>query len=114
MIAVGFGLWFGAAAARYRDFNQLSGFILQAFHLLSPLGYSSAILSERLGVWVFLYYANPLVAVIDLTRWCVLPAGAATLPDPSMIAISLGFGLILLFTGQLFFRHCERTFADVI
>ena len=113
-IALGFGMWFSAAAARYRDFRQLSTFLLQGFHLLSPLGYSSDILSERLGIWTFLYYCNPLVGVIDLTRWCVLPAGAADLPHMGMLAISLGFGLLLIYSGQKYFRHCERTFADVI
>ena len=55
-----------------------------------------------------------LVGIIDLTRWCVLPQGAAELPHPGMVLISLGFGVALVFSGQWYFRRSERTFADVI
>lgn len=112
-MALGLGLWFGAAAVRYRDFSQLGGFINHGLYMLSPLGYSSEVLRDRLGVWVFVYYLNPMVGIIDLCRWCLLPAGTATPPSLSALALSLGTGLVLVYTGQRFFRHCERTFADV-
>ena len=96
IIALGFGMWFAAAAQNIAIFVNYLRFLLQGLHLLSPLGYSSHILSDRLGIWVFLYYMNPLVGVIDLTRWCVLPQGAAELPHPGMLAVSLGFGLALI------------------
>jgi lipopolysaccharide transport system permease protein len=114
ILALGMGMWFGAAGVRWRDFHQLGAFVMTFFYMLSPLGFSSQILQDRLGIWAFVYYLNPLVGIIDLSRWCLLPPGTAALPQPSMLIISFAAAFVLLWTGQRFFRASERVFADVI
>ena len=112
---LGLGLWFCAAAVRWRDFLQLSGLALSVLGLLSPVGFSSTVIRERLGeTWSLAWYANPFAAAIDLFRWCVQPSGFAPGQDLPHLLISLASGLLLLWGGQRYFRRSERTFADVI
>ena len=52
-----------------------------------------------------------MVGVIEGFRWAFL---GKTSPDLSLMAVSAGMVLILLYGGYLFFKKLERTFADVI
>ena len=45
---------------------------------------------------------------------CLLPAGYAPAQNLALLTTSLSIGVLLLVTGQWYFRHQERTFADVI
>ena len=75
--ALGLGLWFCAGCVRFRDFRQLAPYTQQVLFLLSPVGFASTVVPERLPGWEALFYANPLAVAIDLFRLCVL-AGAQT------------------------------------
>lgn len=115
MIALGIGLWTSAGSVRYRDLRQLVPFLLQVLMIFSPVGYGSATAVDRLGeLGAAFYQANPLVAPIDLFRWCVLPTGYGPAQTLTGLLASLGAGLAILIGGQWYFRHAERTFADVI
>ena len=52
-----------------------------------------------------------MVGVIDGFRWCIM--GAAE-PHWTGFGFSLIVVAVVLFTGALFFRSSEKTFADVI
>lgn len=113
--ALGLGAWFSAGCVRYRDFRQLAPFVLNALYMLSPVGFSSGVVHERLPeAWVTVFYANPLASAIDLFRWCVQPAGHVPAQDLTRLLVSLSVGAVLLISGQWYFRRSERTFADVI
>ena len=114
LLGLGMGLWFSSLSVRYRDFAQMAGFLLQFLFLLSPIGYASSVLKERLGVWIFLYDCNPLVGIIDFIRWCALPEGAGPFPEQVTLITSLLVAGFLVISGQYVFRRLERTFADVI
>lgn len=105
--ALGVGLWLAALNARYRDFAYLVPFALQLGQFVSPVGFASSIVPEA---YRDLYGLNPLVAVIDGFRWCLLPAA----PPPRLLdlALALGLSLLLLLSGLLFFRRREGAFAD--
>lgn len=114
-IAVGAGCIASAGSVRYRDFQQLLPYALTFLLFVTPVGFSSAIAAERLGSWSWLvFHANPLVAAIDLFRWCVFPAGYGPPQDILRLVISLASAILLMWFGQWYFRRCERTFADVI
>jgi len=106
--AMGGGLWLAALNVEYRDFRYIVPFIVQFGLYISPVGFSSKIVSEQ---WRFLYFLNPMVGVIDGFRWAIL--GEANIYLPGFI-LSLFVVVILLISGIWYFRKMERTFADVI
>ena len=107
--AMGAGLWIAALNVKYRDFRIVVPFIVQFGLYVSPVGFSSGIVPER---WRLLYSLNPMVGVIDGFRWAIL-GGDTQLYWPGFL-LSLALVLMILFTGILYFRKTEKTFADVI
>jgi lipopolysaccharide transport system permease protein len=59
-----------------------------------------------------LYALNPMVGVIDGFRWSLL--GCATTWHWPSFVMWFGMVVLLLVSGIKYFRHTERTFADVI
>ena len=120
LIGVGLGFIFSAGSVKFRDFQQLLGFIMQFLYLLSPVAWSSQVVQDavgdgRLPGWVqTLYYCNPLAVCLDLFRWCVMPAGYVVHQRGFQLGLSLICGLVLVLFGQWFFRRLEHTFADSI
>jgi lipopolysaccharide transport system permease protein len=111
--SLGPGLLVGALTVQYRDFRFILPFAIQFGLYLCPVGFSSAVVREKLGDTLFLLYSlNPMVGVIDGFRWAIL-GGASTLYLPSFI-VSLSVAAMLLGLGIWYFRKIERTFADII
>jgi lipopolysaccharide transport system permease protein len=107
--AMGAGLWLAALNVQYRDFRYVVPFLVQFGLYISPVGFSSSIVPDR---WRMLYSLNPMVGVIDGFRWAII-GGDVQLFWPGFL-LSLLLVFVLLFTGILYFRRMERTFADVI
>ena len=108
LAALGAGLWLTALTVRFRDFRFVVPFLLQLGVFLSPVGFST----NNVPSWRLLFSFNPMVAVIDGFRWCLL-RGSVPL-DPSGLLIGIGVTIALLVTGIWYFRTTERGFADVI
>ena len=108
LTAIGTGLWLTALTVKYRDFRFVVPFLLQVGLFLSPVGFSST----NLPTWRALYSFNPMVGAIDGFRWCLLRGEPAL--DPLNLAVSAGMTALLLWSGLWYFRHTERTFADLI
>ena len=80
---------------------------------VSPVGFSSSVIRERLGDTAFMLYSlNPMVGVIDGFRWALL-RGQATIYWPGF-CLSTFLAFVLLLLGIWYFRRTEKTFADVI
>ncbi len=108
LAALGAGLWLTALTVRFRDFRFIVPFLLQVGVFLSPVGFSTS----NVPSWRFLFSFNPMVAVIDGFRWCLLH-GAQPFYVPGLL-IGLGVTAALLVSGLWYFRRTERSFADVI
>lgn len=107
--SIGVGLWLASLNVQYRDFRYIVPFIVQFGLYISPVGFSSSIVSEK---WRLLYSLNPMVGVIDGFRWAIL-GGNFSLYLPGFF-LSLGLVTLLFFSGIWYFRKMERQFADVI
>jgi len=107
--AFGPGLWLCALNVRYRDFRYIVPFIVQFGLYLSPVGFSSNIVPERVRL---LYDCNPMVGVIDGFRWSLL-RGQSPLAVRALIASAL-VTTVLCLSGIWYFRRAEKTFADII
>ncbi len=107
--ALGGGLWFAALNVKFRDFRYIVPFVVQFGLYISPVGFSSSVVPDQ---WRLIYALNPMVGVIDGFRWAILGQDS-TIYLPSFL-VSIVLVAIVFTTGLLYFRHVERTFADVI
>jgi lipopolysaccharide transport system permease protein len=107
--AFGGGLCLSALNVRYRDFRFVVPFIVQFGLYVSPVGFASDRIPER---WRVLYACNPMVGIIDGFRWALL-RGSVTVWWPGLL-MSLVLTAVLCLVGIRYFRHTERSFADVI
>lgn len=107
--AMGLGLWLTALNVKYRDFRYVVPFIVQFGLYISPVGFSSSVVPDK---WRLLYSLNPMVGVIDGFRWAIL--GDKTVINWPSFILSNGLVVLLLVTGIWYFRHTEKTFADVL
>ncbi|MGL5807449.1 MAG: ABC transporter permease [Xenococcaceae cyanobacterium] len=107
--SIGCGLWLSALNVQYRDFRYIVPFVIQFGLYISPVGFSSKIVS---GNWRLLYSLNPMVGVIDGFRWAIL-GGEAEIYWMGF-CLSVGLVMFLFVSGIWYFRKMEKTFADVI
>jgi len=109
-VTFGAGAWFSALNVKYRDVRYIVPFITRLGMYDTPVGFLwMDVVPAR---WRLCYCLNPLVAVIDGFRWCVL--GPQFEPYWPGFALSAFIGLFLLVTGMVYFRNVERTFADIV
>lgn len=115
LAAMGSGLFLAALNVKYRDFRYVVPFIIQLGLFISPIAISSADVYSHPDVPDFLkglYSLNPMVAVIDGFRWCLLDTPFVV--NQTGLFISLGMTLLMLVVGTWYFRRVESTFADII
>ena len=108
LTALAVGLWLSALNVRYRDVGHTIPFLVQLWMFASPVAYPVSLVPER---WRVLYSLNPMAGVIEGFRWALLGKES---PDFEVIIISSMMVTTLLISGVVFFKHTERTFADVI
>ncbi len=106
--ALGVALWLSAINVQYRDVGYALPFITQFWLFITPVAYSSKVISDK---WQLVYSLNPMAGVVNGFRWSLLNSGNS--PDLS-VAVSAGIALLVLVTGLIYFRNMERTFADTI
>jgi lipopolysaccharide transport system permease protein len=106
-LSMGVGLWVAALNVKYRDFRFIISFGIQLGMYLSPVGFSSAVVSPQ---WRLLYSLNPMVGVIDGFRWSLF-AGSPPLYWPAIL-ISVAFAICLPVSAIVHFRRAEKSFAD--
>jgi len=106
--ALGVSLWLSALNVQYRDVRYVIPFLVQFWMYATPVVYPSSLIPER---WRVLYGLNPMVGVVEGFRWALLGQGAS--PGP-MLAASMAMVLLILVSGAFYFRHMEKTFADVV
>jgi lipopolysaccharide transport system permease protein len=102
------GIFLAPLNVKYRDVTVAVPLIAQLWLFATPVVYPGTLIT---GAWQYIYALNPMVAVIQGTRWCLLGTAA---PSIGVIAISTGSALALLLAALTYFRRTERTFADII
>jgi lipopolysaccharide transport system permease protein len=105
--ALSVGLWLSALNVKYRDVRYAIPFLAQLWLFVTPVAYSSSLVPEK---WQAIYGINPMAGVVDGFRWALL---AKTPPGP-MLLVSVSATALLLLGGLFYFRHMEKTFADIV
>jgi lipopolysaccharide transport system permease protein len=106
--ALGVALWLSAFNVKYRDVNHALPFLTQFWLFLTPVAYSSSVISEK---WQLLYSLNPMAGVVNGFRWALLGSGSG--PDLALW-ISVIISIVIFISGLFYFRSMEKTFADTI
>jgi len=110
LAAIGFGagIIVSSLTTKYRDLQHLVSFALGLAMYATPVVFP---LSEIPGRFVWIAYANPVCAPIELFRLWFF--GSASIDGP-MIFSSLGVTVFLVLLGLVMFNRNEQTFIDVI
>jgi len=106
--ALGVALWLSAINVQYRDVNYALPFMTQFWLFITPVAYSSNLISEK---WQLAYSLNPMAGVVNGFRWALLGVGNG--PDAGLW-ISVIIALLIMISGLFYFRNMEKTFADTI
>lgn len=106
--SLGVSLWLAAMNVQFRDVRYVVPFIIQIWLFITPIAYSSTLLSEP---WHTFYGINPMAGVVEGFRWALL--GTKTAPGP-IVAVSAFVSVVILISGAFYFRRMEKTFADVV
>ncbi|MDW8003073.1 MAG: ABC transporter permease [Deltaproteobacteria bacterium] len=108
MTALGVGFWFSALDVQYRDIRYTIPFLTQLWFFATPIVYPLSMVPEK---WRILLSLNPMCGVVEGFRWALL-GKEHLMVLPLLISVAVVF---LVFIGGLyFFRHVEKTLADVI
>src|SRR5438093_752318 len=102
LASLGPGLWITALNVKYRDFRYVIPFLVQFGLYISPVGFNSSVIPDKLHLP---YNLNPLVGVIDGFRWSIL-GGTTSIYWPSFV-LSLAVVAGFLWFGIHRFRNVE-------
>ena len=107
LLALGVGTWLAALNVRYRDVRYAIPFLVQVWMFATPIVYPMSLAPERYR-WVIAL--NPMAGVVEGFRAAVLGR-----PMPiEALAVGIMAAFVFLVAGLGYFRHVERTFADVV
>ena len=107
-LILGFGCFFSALCAKYRDIKFAVPFLLQIWFWLTPVAYGMENIPNTLKTF---FYLNPMTWIIQGFRWSLLNSGEM---DWIRFFITFLFSLLILLTGIIYFGKKEREFADII
>lgn len=107
LVPTGIGMWLAALAIRYRDIRFAMTYIIKLLIYSAPILYTASSITPDVRFW---YSLNPIVAVIEGFRVCLL--GGAI--EWQFIVPGLVTAFLMFLSGAFYFRRMERVFVDVI
>jgi lipopolysaccharide transport system permease protein len=108
-IALGVGIIISSLTTKYRDFTVLVTFSIQLLMYATPIAYPLSYLKSAGYASVIKW--NPLSPLVEAFRFTLLGKGSFT---PESLLYSLGFMLVILFIGLVFFNKVEKNFMDTV
>ena len=106
--ALGVGFWLSALNVEYRDVMHAVPFLGQLWFFLTPVVYATSWLPQQ---WEMLLGLNPMTAVVDGFRYCLLGGKSV---ESSIAALSVAVAIGLFVSGIIWFRRRERSFVDYL
>ncbi len=107
-LGLGLGLWMSVLTAKYRDFNQITGFLAQALMYATPIIYP---LSEIPDEYKPLAALNPMAGIVESFRFALLGKGSFSTHYLIYAAV---FAATVLFSGMYMFKRTERRVVDYL
>jgi lipopolysaccharide transport system permease protein len=105
--ALGLGILLSALTVSFRDFTQLTPFLLQVWLYITPVIFPVSIVPAG---WKWIIYLNPMTGLIEAFRSAFLgkPFDLPSLATSGVIAIAC------FLVGVAYFEKVERRFADIL
>lgn len=101
------GMWLSSLAIRFRDVRYATQFLVRMLIYSAPIVYSASSIPQKYRI---IYSLNPIVAVIEGYRACLLGT-----PIPWLyVWPGITTAIFLLISGALYFKRMEHVFVDVI
>ena len=91
-----------------RDIQSALPILIQAWMLISPVGYSLSMVGKPFRPF---YLLNPMAGILDSYRKVLIHH---ELPDAGALLTAEAVSVILFVTGLVFFQKLEKNVADVI
>ncbi|MDR1324381.1 MAG: ABC transporter permease [Candidatus Margulisbacteria bacterium] len=107
-LALGLGIIASSLTTKYRDLALAMAFFVQLMMYATPVVYPLSMLPEK---WRPLAMLNPMAPIIEFFRLAFLGAGSI---DLWTALWSVGFTLLILFLGVIFFSRVEKSFMDTV
>ena len=107
LVPIGIGMWLAALAIRYRDVKFAMTFMIKLLIYSAPILYSASAIPADMRFW---YSLNPIVAVIEGFRSCLLGGPI----EWQFILPGLFIAVLIFLSGALYFRRMEKVFVHVI
>ncbi|MFA5316910.1 MAG: ABC transporter permease, partial [Dehalococcoidales bacterium] len=104
----GLGLALSIFNVYLRDIQSALPLILQAWMLISPVGYSMDMVGDNLK---FFYLLNPMAGLLDSYRKILLHD---QMPDPYCLGMSFIVSVAVFAAGYGLFKKNEKKLADII
>lgn len=111
LLALGVGLSLASVTAKYRDFQHLTGFLVQLWMYLTPVIFPFSRIQERFPDYAWLAALNPMSAIVENIR--ALFFGSAGMPLPYVL-LSIGIAIGVFVFGVLMYQRTARTFIDTV
>ncbi len=108
LLGLGLGLWMSVLTAKYRDFNQIIGFLVQGMMYLTPIIYPLSEIPDKYRFWISL---NPMAPVVETFRFGLLSKGSFS---PLHLLYSAIIALLILLSGMYLFKKTERRVVDYL
>jgi len=100
------GLIMSAINVKYRDVQYTLPFLIQMGLYASPIVYPISMIPDQ---YQLIYGLNPMVGIIEGFRWILLGA-----PFSPFIFMTIGFIIIFIPIGLIYFKDMENYYADVV
>jgi len=108
LLMIGVGFILAILNIYMRDIQNALPLILQAWMLISPVGYSMSMVGNKLKPF---YLLNPMAGILDSYRKVLLHN---QMPDLHYLGTAAIISVIIFFLGYWVFKKNEKNLADII
>jgi lipopolysaccharide transport system permease protein len=111
LLALGVGLCMASVTAKYRDFQHLTGFMVQLWMYATPVIFPFSQIEQKFPGYSWIAALNPMAAIVENVR--ALFFGTPLMPL-HYVALSVVISIALFILGLLLYQRTARTFIDTV
>ncbi|MEJ7739574.1 MAG: ABC transporter permease [Chitinophagaceae bacterium] len=108
-LGLGLGLIISSITTKYRDFSVLLAFAVQLIMYATPVVFPLSYVDDHR--YRFFININPLTSIIESFRLVLLNRGTVEMYG---VFYSIGFTIVTLIIGMIFFNKVGKTFIDTV
>lgn len=112
VFVLGLSLLFSSLNVFIRDVAYLISHLLRMWFYLTPVFYPLAQFSVKHKGLLFIYQLNPLVTILQIYRWALMPNDP--FPQPMFVGILLAEIVIVFAIGLIFFRWQDNAMVKML